>query len=82
MFMQLTFLLTENCGLFRIRMDKLEKYYDKVVSADVYLKLEKTSDKRIRLQKVVFLGDDFVVKNNVKLLKRLNYRQNLWRDCC
>jgi putative sigma-54 modulation protein len=30
------------------RMDKLEKYYDKVVSADVYLKVEKTSDKKIR----------------------------------
>jgi putative sigma-54 modulation protein len=27
------------------RMDKLEKY-DKVVSSDVYLKVEKTSDKR------------------------------------
>ena len=27
------------------RMDKLEKYYDKIVSADVFLKVEKTSEK-------------------------------------
>jgi putative sigma-54 modulation protein len=31
------------------RMDKLEKYYDKVVSADVYLKVEKTSDKENKI---------------------------------
>jgi putative sigma-54 modulation protein len=27
------------------RREWLEKYYDKVVSSDVYLKVEKTSDK-------------------------------------
>ena len=27
------------------RMDKLEKYYDKIVSAEVFLRLENTSDK-------------------------------------
>jgi putative sigma-54 modulation protein len=35
-------------GYVQERMDKLE-YYDKVVSSDVYLKVEKkTSDKKIR----------------------------------
>jgi putative sigma-54 modulation protein len=29
-------------GYVQERMDKLEKYYDKVVSSDVYLKVEKT----------------------------------------
>jgi putative sigma-54 modulation protein len=28
-------------GYVQERMDKLEKYYDKVVSSDVYLKVEK-----------------------------------------
>lgn len=27
------------------RLDKLENYYDRVVSADVYLKVENTSEK-------------------------------------
>jgi putative sigma-54 modulation protein len=33
-------------------MDKLEKYYDKVVSADIYLKVEKTSDKENKIVEV------------------------------
>jgi putative sigma-54 modulation protein len=42
------------------RMDKLEKYYDKVVSADVFLKVEKTSDKnKIAEVKINVPGDDF-----------------------
>ena len=31
------------------RMDKLEKYYDKVVSSDAFLKVEKTSDKENKM---------------------------------
>jgi putative sigma-54 modulation protein len=56
-----------------------EKYYDKVVSADVYLKVEKTSDKENKVVEIKMNpGDDFMVKNNVKRLKRqLSYRQNL-----
>jgi putative sigma-54 modulation protein len=30
------------------RMDKLEKYYDKVVWSDVFLKVEATSEKKIK----------------------------------
>jgi putative sigma-54 modulation protein len=50
------------------RMDKLEKYYDKVVSADIYLKVEKTSDKENKIVevKVNVPGDDFMVKKQCK----------------
>jgi putative sigma-54 modulation protein len=50
------------------RMDKLEKYYDKVVSSDVYLKVEKTSDKENKIVEVKMNvpGDDFMVKKQCK----------------
>ena len=50
------------------RMDKLEKYYDKVVSADVYLKAEKTSEKENKCVdvKMNVPGDEFVVKKQSK----------------
>lgn len=50
------------------RMNKLEKYYDKVVDADVYLKVEKTSDKENKIAeiKVNVPGDDFMVKKQCK----------------
>lgn len=50
------------------RMDKLEKYYDRVVSSDVFLKVEKTSDKENKIVeiKVHVPGDDFMVKKQCK----------------
>lgn len=50
------------------RMDKLEKYYDKVVSSDVYLKVEKTSEKENKIVeiKIHVPGDDFLVKKQCK----------------
>ncbi|MGO4818442.1 ribosome hibernation-promoting factor, HPF/YfiA family [Flavobacterium sp. W22_SRS_FP1] len=50
------------------RMDKLEKYYDKVVSSNVYLKVEKTSDKENKIVEVKMNvpGDDFMVKKQCK----------------
>jgi putative sigma-54 modulation protein len=44
-------------------MDKLEKYYDKVFP-DVYLKVEKTSDKENKVVEIKMNvpGDDFMVK--------------------
>jgi putative sigma-54 modulation protein len=50
------------------RMDKLEKYYDRVVSADVFLKVEKTSDKENKIAeiKINVPGDDFLVKKQCK----------------
>ena len=46
------------------RLSKLEKFYDKVVSADVFLKVEKTSDKENKIAevKINVPGDDFLVK--------------------
>ena len=46
------------------RMDKLEKYYDKVVVVDVFLKVEATSEKENKIVeiKVHVPGDDLIVK--------------------
>ena len=54
------------------KLDKLEKYYDKVVSSDVYLKLENTSDKENKTAeiKIHVPGDEIVVKKQVSLLKK------------
>jgi putative sigma-54 modulation protein len=50
------------------KMDKLDKYYDKVVSSDVYLKVEKTSGKENKIVEVKMNvpGDDFMVKKQCK----------------
>ena len=50
------------------RLDKLEKYYDKIVSAEVFLKVEKTSDKENKFVeiKIIVPGDDFLVKKQCK----------------
>lgn len=50
------------------RMDGLEKYYDKVVFSDVFLKVEKTSDKENKIveMKINVPGDDFLVKKQCK----------------
>ncbi|MGK4569313.1 ribosome hibernation-promoting factor, HPF/YfiA family [Flavobacterium sp. 3HN19-14] len=50
------------------RLGKLEKYYDKVVAADVYLKVEKTSEKENKVAelKIHVPGDDLLVKKQCK----------------
>ncbi|MBL7885793.1 MAG: ribosome-associated translation inhibitor RaiA [Flavobacterium sp.] len=50
------------------RLDKLEKFYDKIVSSDVFLKVEKTSEKENKMVelKIHVPGDDFVVKKQCK----------------
>lgn len=55
-------------GFIQDRMDKLEKYYDKVVSSDVFLKVEKTSDKENKIVevKIHVPGDEFIVKKQCK----------------
>ena len=52
----------------QVRMDKLEKYYDKIVSAEVFLKVEKTSEKENKFVeiKINVPGDDFLVKKQCK----------------
>ena len=55
-------------GFIQERVEKLEKFYDKIVSSDVYLKVEKTSDKENKIveMKIVVPGDDFLVKKQCK----------------
>jgi len=50
------------------RLEKLEKYYDKLVSSDVFLKVEKTSEKENKIVelKIHVPGDDFMVKKQCK----------------
>ena len=50
------------------KLDKLEKYYDKIISSDVFLRLENTSDKENKIVevKINVPGDDFLVKKQCK----------------
>ena len=50
------------------RMDKLEVFYDKVISSDVYLKVDNTSSKENKIVeiKVHVPRDKFIVKKQCK----------------
>ncbi|MFB9054866.1 ribosome hibernation-promoting factor, HPF/YfiA family [Formosa sp. 3Alg 14/1] len=50
------------------RMDKLDQFYDKVISSDVYLKVENTSEKENKIfeARVNVPGDSIVVKKQCK----------------
>jgi putative sigma-54 modulation protein len=50
------------------RVQKLAKYYDKIVSSDVFLKVEKTSEKENKIVelKMHVPGDEFIVKKQCK----------------
>ena len=50
------------------RMDKLDQFFDKVICADVYLKVENTSEKENKTFEVKLSvpGDEFVVKKQGK----------------
>lgn len=50
------------------KLSKLEKYFDKIVSADVYLRTENTSDKENKTVeiKVYVPGDSFLIKKTCK----------------
>lgn len=50
------------------RMDKLETFYDKVISSDVYLKVENTSSKENKIVeiKVKVPRNQFIVKKQCK----------------
>jgi len=50
------------------RLDKLETFYDKVISSDVYLKVENTSSKENKIVeiKLDIPKDKFVVKKQCK----------------
>lgn len=50
------------------RMDKVETFYDKVISSDVYLKVENTSEKENKIVeiKVHVPKDQFIVKKQCR----------------
>jgi len=50
------------------KLDKLEKYYDKIVAADVFLKVENISEKENKIAEVKLHvpGDDFMVTKQCK----------------
>jgi putative sigma-54 modulation protein len=50
------------------RFEKLNHYYDKIIQADIYLKVENTSDKENKIfeAKLSVPGDTFVVKKHSK----------------
>ncbi|MEC4116146.1 ribosome-associated translation inhibitor RaiA [Myroides phaeus] len=50
------------------RLSKLEKFYDKVISVDVFLKLENTNEKenKVAEMKLLVPGDEMVVKKTCK----------------
>lgn len=50
------------------RLERLEKFNGKIVSSDVFLKVEKTSEKENKIAeiKIHVPGDDFIVKKQCK----------------
>lgn len=50
------------------RLNKLDRYYDRVISTDVFLKVENTSEKKNKIfeARVRVPGDSFVVKKVCK----------------
>jgi putative sigma-54 modulation protein len=53
------------------RMSKLEKYYDRVISADAFLKLDNNNEKENKIVelKIHVPGDEFIVKKQSKLFE-------------
>lgn len=52
----------------QVKLDKLEKFYDKVVDANVYLKLESPNEKENKVVEIKMNvpGNEFVVKKHSK----------------
>jgi putative sigma-54 modulation protein len=55
-------------GYVQERLNKLEKYYDKVVYSDVFFKLDNNGEKvnKIAEIKINVPGDEFIVKKQCK----------------
>ncbi|HBK72254.1 MAG TPA: ribosome-associated translation inhibitor RaiA [Flavobacteriaceae bacterium] len=50
------------------KMEGLEKFYDKIIGVDAYLKVQNTSDKENKIAefKLLIPGDEFIVKKQCK----------------
>lgn len=55
-------------GFVQARMDKLDKYYDKVVYSDVFFKVDNTNMKTNKIAeiKINVPGNEFIVKKQCK----------------
>ena len=51
-------------NFIQMRLDKLEHYYDRIVFADVYLKVQNTSDKQNKVTEILLSipGGDLIAK--------------------
>jgi putative sigma-54 modulation protein len=52
----------------QVKLDKLEHFYDKIIYADVFMKLENTSDKQNKTTEILLSipGGDLMVKKTCK----------------
>lgn len=52
----------------QMKMDRLDQFFDKIICADIYMKVENTSEKENKIfeAKVSVPGDEFVVKKQCK----------------
>ncbi|MAP54564.1 ribosome-associated translation inhibitor RaiA [Altibacter sp.] len=50
------------------KLNKLEQFYDKIVFADVFLKVQKTSEKQNKIVEILLSvpGDDLIVKKEAR----------------
>jgi len=50
------------------RLEKLEQFYDKIIFADVFLKVQKTSEKQNKIVEILLSipGGDLIVKKDAK----------------
>lgn len=50
------------------RVGKINKFYDKIISVDVFLKVENTADKENKITEIKLLvpGDEMIVKKTCK----------------
>ncbi|WP_297332043.1 ribosome-associated translation inhibitor RaiA [Flavobacterium sp.] len=55
-------------GFTQTRLDKLEKFYDRVVNSDVFFKVDNTNGKANKIAeiKINVPGDEFMVKKQCK----------------
>ena len=50
------------------RLSKLEQFYDRIIYADVFLKVQKTSEKQNKITQIFLRipGDDLIVKKDAR----------------
>lgn len=55
-------------GFIEKRLSKLEQFYDKIIYADVFLKVQKTSEKQNKITEILLSvpGGDLMVKKDAR----------------